>query len=227
MPGIHHAEVRDRTMSKELLTPIVVGLIGAVIAPLVAQVAVPWVRRLIRLDPASAPAEKKRRRPSRRGRGMLVAAAVGGLVGVAVGYFAILPIASSPCAPLAPTAVQLAAIAPGSTAHRLATVHGSSCHIPRESELWLLVVPEGLTAYYLQPGPIIPTESGSWSASVYLGSEGSVDAGKTFLVIAAIADKDGAAALRSHLARPGSETAGIEPLPPGVQMMSEVRIVRR
>jgi hypothetical protein len=214
-------------MTKELLTPIVAGLFGAVIAPLVAQVVVPWVRRVLRLDPATAPAKARGRRGVTRGRSTLLAAAVGGVLGGAAGYLAALATAGAPCAPFAPTSVAITSIAPGSGVPRLTTVYGTSCHVPSEHEIWVLVLPEGLTTYYPQPGPVVPTAGGGWSASVYLGSEGSVDVGKAFLVVAALADENGAAALRANVSRPEAAALGIEPLPAGVQMMSEVRVVRR
>src|SRR5437016_1557054 len=82
-----------------------------------------------------------------------------------------------------------------SAVQRLVTVQGASCHIPHGKELWLLVVPEGVTAYYPQAGPVVVSND-NWSASAYVGVDKPSDNGRGFLLIAALADQSGSAAIR-------------------------------
>lgn len=193
-------------MDTQVVVALITGLFGAVITPLMIQVAIPVI---------------KERLP------VFLQAGIGGVVGVLLGYFLISPVFVSPCPPFSPTKVAITSPVSGASVPQLVTVQGTACHVPNERELWLLVVPEGVTAYYPQAGPIVISSDGNWSTSAYVGLDDPVDVGRGFVLIAALADQQGSAAMRGYFAQSGPEYKGLEPLPQGVQLMAQVRVVRR
>jgi len=213
-------------MSKELLVPLITGLFGVVIAPLVIQVIIPLIRRRFGLDGQDTAAKTGPKRKSRRSKSSLWHAALGGVVGVLLGYFLIMPILFSPCPPFSSTKLSITSPTANSDVPRLVTVQGTSCHIPHGKELWLLVVPEGVTAYYPQTGPVVVSND-NWSASAYIGVDKPSDNGRGFLLIAALADQSGSAAIRGYFSQTQTDYRGLEPLPSGIEIMAQVRVVRR
>ena len=134
---------------------------------------------------------------------------------------------NSSCPIFAPTRVAINSPTPVAGVSRLAIVQGTACHIPNGSEVWLFVVPEGVAGYYPQTGPIVISNDGSWSGSAYIGTDNPADVGKGFMLIAALADQQGSAAIREYFAQSGPEFRGLEPLPLGVQLMGQVSVVRK
>jgi len=206
-------------MDTQIIVAITTGLFGAVITPLTAQVIIPALKKR-RKD---SPMESKPERPLPT----FLHAGVGGVIGVLLGYFLISPIFVSTCPPFAPTRVNITSPVSGTSVPRLVTVQGTACHIPNGRELWLLVVPEGVTVYYPQTGPVVISSDGNWSASAYVGLDDPIDIGRGFVLIAALADQQGSAAIRTYFAQSGPEFRGLEPLPQGVQLMAQVRVVRK
>jgi hypothetical protein len=205
-------------MDTQIIVAIISGLFGAFITPFTAKVIIPSI-------------VKKRggRRPrkSTTASNIYLQAVVGGVVGVLLGYFLIGQILVSPCPPFAQTSVSISSPAAGSSVSQLTTVEGSSCHLSEEDELWLLVVPEGVTAYYPQKSPIVLSDDGSWSASAYVGLDDPADIGRGFVLIAAIADQQGGAAIREYFSQSDADFQGLEPLPQGIRLMSQVRVIRK
>ncbi|GIK55251.1 MAG: hypothetical protein HND44_22930 [Chloroflexi bacterium] len=202
-------------MDTQIIVAIVTGLFSAVITPLTAQVIIPAFK--------SSPIESKPKRPLLT----FLQAGVGGIAGVLLGYFLLSPFFVSPCPPFASTRVDITSPVSGTSVPRLVTVQGTACHIPNGKELWLFVVPEGVTAYYPQTGPVVISSDGNWSASAYAGLDDPIDIGKGFILIAALADQQGSAAIRGYFAQSGSEFKGLEPLPQGIQIMAQVRVIRK
>ena len=174
-------------MDTQIIVAIITGLFGALVAPLTTQVIIPKLKRR-RKD---SPVEEKPEQPV----SLFLHAGVGGVIGVLLGYFLINPFLDrlSPCPPFAPTKVNITSPVTGTSVPRLVTVQGTACNIPRGRELCLLVLPEGVTAYYPQTGPVVISSDGMWSASAYVGMEGPADIGRGFVLIAGLADQRGSA----------------------------------
>jgi uncharacterized membrane protein YeaQ/YmgE (transglycosylase-associated protein family) len=202
----------------QIIVEVVMGLIGAVVTPVVAQLI---KNRL----------QKYRPRPSHPINGIsrfsiIILGVCGGLVGVVIGL-KISPIFNSPCNLFSPTQVDITSPISGSTVPRLVTVQGTACRIPKDKELWVLVVPDGVASYYPQTGPVVIASGNTWSTSAYLGVDNPTDAGKGFSLVAVLADRQGGAAIRTYFAQQGPNFIGLEPLPTGVQLKTEVRVIRK
>lgn len=216
-------------MDKQLITPVITGLFAAVVAPLIAQVLIPWINSKLGRDSV---VPKRRSRGKSQQRSTLLQAGVGGILGVLFGFLVISPLMVSSCPPFAATRVSFSSPKMGASVPRLVPVQGTACNIPNEKQLWLLVLPEGTTAYHPQTGPVIVSSDGVWTASVYVGSDGTVDLGRGFIVITALADQQGSNAIRQYFeqSRPsgpsGPHFAGLATLPPGIQLMDQVRVLR-
>lgn len=206
-------------MDTQIIVAIITGLFGAVITPLTTQVAIPALKRPRKDRPMESKPE--------RSLPTFLHAGIGGVIGVLLGYFLISPISVSPCPPFAPTRVTITSPVSGTSVPRLVTVQGTACHIPNGKELWLLIVPEGVTGYYPQTGPVMISSDGNWSASAYVGMDDPVDIGRGFMLITALADQQGSATIRTYFAQSGPEFKGLEPLPQGVQLMIQVRVIRK
>jgi hypothetical protein len=146
----------------------------------------------------------------------------GGVIGVALGYFVVFPFAFSTCSVISPTSVIITSPISDSGVPILTTVQGTSCHIPSDKELWILVVPNGVTAFYPQPDTALVSGDGQWSASATVGRD--TDVGKKFVLIAALADQESSAALQIYINQ--KKTNGLERLPKGIQLMKQVLVVR-
>lgn len=208
----------DAQVAVALVTGIF-GLLGAVVTPFITQVIIPKIRKRGQ-QPVSGNQPKK---PS----SVFFSAGIGGVVGVILGYFLISPLFASPCPPFTPTKVNITSPVSGSSVARLVTVQGTACHVPSDRKLWLLVVPEGATGYFPQPGPVDISADGNWSAAAYMGLDNPVDAGRGFVLIAALADSQGNSGILPYFAQSGPEFKGLEPLPQGVQMMTQVKVIRK
>lgn len=208
-------------MDTQIIVAIIAGLFGAVVGPLMAQVVIPALKE--RKFKKGCPMVSKPKRPS----ATLLQAGIGGVLGVLLGYFLINPIFVSPCPLFAPTRVNISSPTSDVKVPQLVTVQGTACHIPNGKELWLLIVPEGVTGYYPQTGPIEISGDGNWSASAYLGLNDPSDIGRSFVLIAALADQQGSNDMRTYFAQSGPEFTGLEPLPQGVQVITQVRVIRK
>lgn len=130
----------------------------------------------------------------------------------------------SACSSSASTIVTITTPTSESKVPILTTVQGAACHIPNGEDLWVLIVPDGVTAYYPQPGPVVVTSDGKWSASATIGRIN--DPVKGFVMIAALANQDGSTVIRAYFNQSGSDTKGLDPLPGGIQLISQVHVVR-
>jgi hypothetical protein len=102
-------------------------------------------------------------------------------------------------------------------------IEGTASGIPNTDELWVLIVPDGLTAYYPQePGPVEVRSDGKWSSSATIGQ--TQDSGRGFTVFAALVNPEGSPAIHAYVS--GSNVNGIDPLPRGIQIMQKVHVVR-
>jgi hypothetical protein len=199
-------------MDSQVIIAIITGVFGAIVTPTMSQ----FIPRLFR-GPRIMDSKPH----------IVLPAVIGGLVGVLLGFFLISPIFNTPCSITSPTSVTIVSPPSGISVPRLVTVQGTSCHLSNDKELWLMVVPDGVTSYYPQPGPITVAANGNWSATAYLGLESSVDVGKGFVVIAAQVDAQAVPFVRTYFTQPGPEIKGLEPLPQGVQLMSQIKFVRK
>ena len=91
-----------------------------------------------------------------------------------------------------PTSILITSPTDGSKVPILTIVQGTASGIPEGEDLWVLIVPDGVTAYYPQSGPIVVTSDGKWSSSARVGI--ASDTGLGFTLIAALADQEGRAA---------------------------------
>jgi hypothetical protein len=214
-------------MDTQLMVPFITGVLGVVVAPVVTQVLVPLIKRWLKLDEKGDVPKAKRKRKPKRPILMFMHAGLGGIIGVLVGYALISPVIFSRCSVFAPTKVEITSPQADTSVPPLITVQGTTCNLPDRQELWLLVVPEGITTYHPQAGPIVVTSDGSWSASAYVGLPGTDDVGRGFVLIAALADQQSSATMRAYLSQGRESFPGIQPLPQGIRLMSQTRVVRR
>jgi len=207
-------------MDKEIWVTIISGIFGSVVAPLMPHLAKRILGKKDDTD-SSDDSDSKRLHISLQAGG-------GGIIGVLVGYFLISPIVLSPCPPFAPTRVDITSPVSGMSVPRLVTVQGTACHIPVDADPWVLVVPEGVTAFYPQAGPVVVTSDGQWSASAYIGLDDPIDVGRGFVIIAALTDHAGSTAIREYFAQDSTEGyVGLEPLPGGIRLVTQVQVVRK
>ncbi len=205
-------------METAIIVSIISGLFGAVITPIVTQLIIPLVKKGGKEEITTG---------TRQASSVVLPALLGGVVGVLVGLFLISPLFRAPCPIFSPTKVEITAPLNGSSVPRLVTVQGIACRIPKDQELWLLVVPDGTTSYYPQTSPSVVYSDGSWSTSAYVGLDDPVDAGRGFVLVMALADKQGSIAIRAYFTQATAGFQGIEPLPQGVKLMTQVRVVRK
>jgi len=108
------------------------------------------------------------------------------------------------------------------------TIQGTACNIPHDQELWILIVPDGVTGYYPQlPGPVMITNEGKWSTSVHVGLDQPSEIGKGFELDVALANQDGSTAIHAYFNQAGSNFSGLDPLPDGIQLISQVHVIRK
>jgi len=156
-------------------------------------------------------------------------AGIGGVLGAFVGYFLVTFLFLSPCAPLAPTSITITTPVEGGNASQSTIVRGTACHIPPNKKLWLFVTQGGVTLYYPQPGgPIQVSSDGKWNRAAFLGQPGSIDVGKEFVVYATLVDGEGEVPIQ-HFFDVGQRSGKfipLDPLPEGIDIVSQVRVIR-
>jgi hypothetical protein len=207
-------------MDPVIIAAVIGGIFGVVIAPIVDQVLIPFIRMKFSIPRGGG---IKPVRPHRKPWIIFLQAAIGGVIGVLLGYFLVSSLVLSPCRPFAPTSVTITFPVESSKVPLLATFQGDACNIPQDKELWLLVVPEGMTSYFPQPGPVVVSSDGKWTAIAYIGQNNPVDVEKGFVVYVALADQKGSASIRAYFT---SGYKPLEPLPEGIQLIRQVRVVR-
>jgi hypothetical protein len=206
-------------MDTQVIVAIITGLFGAMITPLTTQVIIPALTNRKKDSPMESKPE--------RSLPTFLHAGVGGVSGVLLGYFLISSMFVSPCPPFAPTRVNITSPVSGTSVSQVVPVQGTACH-PNGRELWLLVVPEGVTGYYPQrSGPVVIPSDGNWSTSAQAGLNNPNDIGRGFVLNAALADQQGGAAIRTYFAKSGPGFGALESLPQGVQVMAQVRVIRK
>lgn len=152
---------------------------------------------------------------------------ISGVITALVAYFLISLIFLSPCGPFAPTSITITSPASNSRVSNQITVQGTACHIPQDNELWLLVQVNGVRGYFPQPGPIVVSSDGTWSAPANIGSD--ADSGRGFTLNTALVDQNDTAAkdaIQKYLNQPGPVYMPLDPLPSGIRLMSQVPVVR-
>lgn len=122
-----------------------------------------------------------------------------------------------------PTSVLITSPTDGSKVSILATVQGTAHNVPTGEELWILIVPNNVTGYYPQSGPVVVTGN-TWSSSARVGLPS--DKGLGFTLIAALADQKGGAVIRAYFQQSGKNFKGLDPLPEGILLMSQVHVTR-
>jgi hypothetical protein len=116
----------------------------------------------------------------------------------------------------------------GSTVDLITLVQGTISNSPNGEELWVIVVPDGVNAYYPQPGPVVITGN-TWSASATVGDTSVNSQGRGFTLIIALADQSGSSAISAYLVQ--SKKTGTYPgmptLPDGVFLQNQIHVKRR
>ena len=197
-------------MNTQLGVALISGVFSAIILPIFTQLVIPALRR--QKAPPMSP---------------IVSSGVGGAAGIALGYLVIAPLFVGSCPLFAPTRADIVSPAENAAVDRLVMVNGTACHLPDGDSLWLLVVPDGSTAYFPQQGPIQVGGDCSWSAAAYIGLDDPKDIGRGFVIVVALADDQGEAAIRAYFSDSSPERLGLEPLPGGVRLLSQLRVVRK
>ncbi len=205
-------------MDTSIIVAIITGIFGAVITPIMKKV-INQKRKGHGLD---KPEDDQRKIIPK-----IIESVIGGFIGILLGYLFMRLIITSPCSLFAPTNIIITSPLSSSDVPRLVMIQGTACHIPEGSEILILVVPNGSTAYYPQPGPVIVSNDGYWSTSAYLGLDDPVDAGREFAIIAALADNKGLTSINHYFSQSGPEYKGIEQLPPEIQLITQVRVIRK
>jgi len=205
--------------NNEIWLTIISGVFTSVISPIITPVFVKLSERIRKLPP---------NRQTTVPRQIFLQAGVGGVIGVALGYFVISPIILAPCPPFAPTRIEITSPISGDSVSRLTTIQGTACHIASNEELWLLVIPQGVTAYYPQQGPVVIVNDGTWTSSAYVGLDDPRDVGRGFVLVAALADNAGNTALRQYFAQASTVgQPGLEPLPHGLRLITQIQVTRK
>jgi hypothetical protein len=198
-----------------------------VVAPLIAQVFIPWINSKLGSGKDSAVPKRRPKGKLQQRRATLLQSGGGGIVGVLFGFLVMSPLLVSSCPPFAATRVSFTLPKTDASVPRLLPVQGTACNVPDGKQVWLLVLPEGTTACHPQTGPIMVSRDGNWTASAYVGLDGAVDVGRGFILIAALADPSGSNAMRQYFDQADQQFNGFATLPPGIQLMDQVRVLRR
>ena len=138
-------------------------------------------------------------------------------------------------APLPSPSVTITYPRDGDQVSTSAMVQGTASDIPQDEELWLFIVPDGVTAYFPQPGPIKVFSGGKWSEYAFIGSASDPRGTGYTLILALVGKSDTTAqeAIRVYflqfLQQPiPNPIYGIDPMKlTGVQWMTQIRVVRR
>jgi len=210
-------------MTTEIKITLITGVLGALLPSFFEMIVIPWLKKVKKTP---VPPINPTKKPTAKKGITFLYSLLGAVTGVLLGYFLISPFFTSSCPPFAHASVSITSPVEGENIPRLVSVQGTSCHIPKDQELWLLVLPEGGTAYYPQSGPVQVGDDGIWSASAYAGLDTPEDIGRGFVLVAVLSDLQGSIAIREYFSQSGPEYKGLEPIPLGVKIMSQVRVVR-
>jgi hypothetical protein len=114
----------------------------------------------------------------------------------------------------------------GSTQPRSVSLDGTACSVSTGDELWLMVVPDGMTAYF--PQQLVSVENDHhWTTSATIGREGHSDDGKGFKIVAVYVEP----AARHFITEYFEQTVrgnyiGIEPVS-GIHEIANVHVIRQ
>ncbi|HZO73481.1 MAG TPA: hypothetical protein VFB60_14875 [Ktedonobacteraceae bacterium] len=107
-------------------------------------------------------------------------------------------------------------------------MQGIACNIPADQEIWIIIVPDGVTRYYPQlPGPVMITSDGKWSTSVHVGLDQPDQIGKGFELNVMLANQDGSTAIHAYFNQAGPDFKGLDSLRGGLQLISQVHVIRK
>lgn len=106
-------------------------------------------------------------------------------------------------------------------------LRGTSQNIPEEQVIWIVIYPREVRRYYPQDYPVEIQAGGDWTSSVYIGIE--ADVGKTFDIIAVLADQEAQDAFNDYLEECQEEKSwpGLEVLPEGAVIHERITVTRR
>lgn len=109
---------------------------------------------------------------------------------------------------------------------KVSEIRGTSTRLRPGQEIWIIVI--SLSRYYPQDGPVIIERNGNWaSPPAFIGTDR--DVGRTFYVLAVLANSQAGTAL-DHYLEVGNQTGnypGIKRLPAGAQEYYRVPVIRR
>ncbi len=212
-------------LTEKLTVSIICAVIGSILSTLVKEWIIPIFQRN---EPRDHKTMKNKIIPKpKKFISIILAPGIGAILGLFVGLCVIYPLFLSACPIFAPTQIRIDSPEPNSAVARLVMVQGTACHPPKDKEIWLLVVPSGVTAYYPQAGPVVVSNDGAWSATAYVGLDNPVDIGREFTLIMTLVDSQGTASIKKYFEQAGPEYKGIEPLPEGIHLMAQVQVVRK
>jgi len=134
--------------------------------------------------------------------------------------------------PSCPPVVSITFPTQGSMVGSFITVQGTASCIPAGKELWLFVTEESIDGYFPQNMTPITNFFGGWSEDAYIGMMNDPAAiGRTFTLFPALIDQNDSQAnnvIQAYFQQ-GQQTGqyqAISPLPSGIQLLSQVQVVR-
>ena len=126
-----------------------------------------------------------------------------------------------------PASITITTPTNGSKVPMLTSVEGTASGIPKDEGLLILIMPDGTTAHHPQSEhPIEVPIDGKWISSIRVGIDS--DKGLGFTVSVALADQEGKAAIEKYFkeAKASGNFNGLDPLPKGIRLISQIRIIR-
>jgi hypothetical protein len=104
-------------------------------------------------------------------------------------------------------------------------VSGVVRSLPPGTDAWIVIYPELAPAYWPQTGPLPLDSAGGFRTSVYIGASATQGLGERFIVRLVIASEAASARFRAFLGPP-APSQGLPTLPPGVQTLATVTVIR-
>jgi hypothetical protein len=128
----------------------------------------------------------------------------------------------------APTRLKIVYPSNNSMVNLSERIQGSSTRIPKEHAVWVIVMPHEVNRYYPQDSEASVQKNGIWNSLAHIGIEEDAGKGKTFHIIAVLADKAAQDSFRAYLAH-GKEKgwSGMENLPQGATQYDSVIVTRK
>ena len=163
--------------------------------------------------------------PKSRSASVVSLALIGAILFGLAGYFLVRPTFLSACPRFASTNATITSPTDGSAVPQSVIVRGKACNIPQDKELWVIVVAQGVAGFYPQQDKITVANDGSWTTNAFLGDSPSTGSGTGFVLYTALADQGGIAAIQSYFAEAPNFTP-LDPLPAGIQLLSQVEVRR-